>query len=256
MDKNLKNILIVFGIIFVVGTLFVTGICVGRLFWNNSHSYSNMMGFGSGFGIMRNNRTIANNENSFFEQGMMGQGVGYGMMDNYSFSNDNPPLTINEARELFESYISSQSNEKLEIKEIMIFDNNAYAIIVEQDTGIGAFELLINPTTKEVLLEQGPNMMWNEKYGMMKSNRYSNDDYQELFASMTISQNNAEEIAQTYLDEKFPGSVVSHDITAFYGYYTMDIELDDVVTGMLSVNGFNGDVFYHSWHGEFIEMVH
>jgi len=26
------------------------------------------------------------------------------------------------------------------------------------------------------------------------------------------------------------------------------------VTGMLSVNGYNGEVFYHWWHGQFVEM--
>jgi hypothetical protein len=49
----------------------------------------------------------------------------------------------------------------------MIFDNNAYAIVVEKSTNIGAFELLVDPVNRSVFPEYGPNMMWNLKYGMM-----------------------------------------------------------------------------------------
>jgi hypothetical protein len=30
---------------------------------------------------------------------------------------------------------------------------------------------------------------------------------------------------------------------------------DDQVYGMLSVNGYTGDVWYHTWHGDFIDMT-
>lgn len=41
----------------------------------------------------------------------------------------------------------------------------------------------------------------------------------------------------------------------FYGYYTLDFEKDGETIGILSVNGFNGQVFLHTWHGLFIEEV-
>ncbi len=56
----------------------------------------------------------------------------------------------------------------LEVKEIMAFERNTYAIVAEEDTGIGAMELLVDPDTGAVSPEPGPNMMWNTKYGMME----------------------------------------------------------------------------------------
>jgi len=35
--------------------------------------------------------------------------------------------------------------------------------------------------------------------------------------------------------------------------YTLDFEKDGKVAGMLSVNGYSGQVFLHTWHGTFIE---
>jgi len=40
----------------------------------------------------------------------------------------------------------------------------------------------------------------------------------------------------------------------FYGYYTMDVKKNGMVLGMLSVNAFSGQVWYHSWHGGYIGM--
>jgi stress response protein YsnF len=40
----------------------------------------------------------------------------------------------------------------------------------------------------------------------------------------------------------------------FYGYYTLHTEKDGEITGMLSVNGYSGEIWYHSWHGPFIAM--
>ena len=41
---------------------------------------------------------------------------------------------------------------------------------------------------------------------------------------------------------------------AFYGYYTIHTLENGEVVGMLSVNGFTGQVFPHTWHGELVEM--
>ena len=57
------------------------------------------------------------------------------------------------------------------------------------------------------------------------------------------------------MDAHEPGVKVSDEITTFYGYYTIDLEKDGQIVGMLSVNGFSGQVFPHTWHGDFIEMV-
>lgn len=42
------------------------------------------------------------------------------------------------------------------------------------------------------------------------------------------------------------------DEMQFPGYYTMDFLKDGKTAGMLSVNGYTGQVWYHTWHGNFI----
>ncbi|MGQ9555363.1 MAG: hypothetical protein ACUVWR_14780, partial [Anaerolineae bacterium] len=108
--------------------------------------------------------------------------------------------------------------------------------------------------------EMGPNMMWNQKYGMMSGGHGMMGwglRGRRLPASveMTISPKQALIIAQNYLDRAYDGRLhVAEDAEAFYGYYTIDVEQDDMPVGMLSVNGYNGQVFLHTWHGKFIEM--
>jgi len=192
------------------------------------------------------------------DYGMMGNGD-YGMMgENWIENNSNAkPITIEQAKQAVEDYLATSSKPDLEVSEIMIFNNNGYAIVVEKSTGIGAMELLINPTNLSVFPEFGPNMMWNLKYGGMGTrgmmgNSYNRADNNEI--NMSISTEQASDIAQNYLNDQFPGYHVSEDITPFYGYYTIDIMKDGLPTGMLSINGFNGQVFLHIWHGTFIEM--
>jgi hypothetical protein len=71
---------------------------------------------------------------------------------------------------------------------------------------------------------------------------------------MTVSADQALQDAQAYLDSALPGTTIAKDADAFYGYYTIEVIKDGKVYGMLSVNGFTGQVFYHTWHGKFIEL--
>jgi hypothetical protein len=41
---------------------------------------------------------------------------------------------------------------------------------------------------------------------------------------------------------------------AFYGYYTLHTLKNGQVERMLSVNGYAGAVWYHTWHGPFLGM--
>jgi hypothetical protein len=74
------------------------------------------------------------------------------------------------------------------------------------------------------------------------------------YGGMTVTAEQAGKIAQSYLDKQFPGTQVSSEPDPFYGYYTIDILKDGQPVGMLSVNGYSGEVFLHTWHGNFIEM--
>lgn len=109
----------------------------------------------------------------------------------------------------------------LETGEIMIFDNNAYVVVKVSETGLGAFELLVDPVSQTAYPEYGPDMMWNLKYGGFNWN--------------------------------YQNTTPADDPTQFYGYYTLDFEKDGKVIGMLSLDGYNGQIFLHTWHGTFIE---
>jgi hypothetical protein len=75
-------------------------------------------------------------------------------------------------------------------------------------------------------------------------------------AEMTVTPEQAVEVAQTYLDTSFSEAKLTVDTEAdpFYGYYTLHVNKDGQTAGMLSVNGYSGQVFLHTWHGKLIEM--
>ena len=188
--------------------------------------------------------------------------------------------SLDDARGVFEEAVEGYGSPNLEVAEVMEFANNYYAEVREKDTGIGAMELLIDKPGGQVYPEPGPNMMWNAKYGMMSGV----GGYRGMMdpngggmmapggrgitrpdgpgqstrpgapaAEMTLSPEQAREIADAYVGRVSPGTRAG-EAERFYGYYTLHTEKDGEVTGMLSVNGYSGEVWYHSWHGPFIAM--
>jgi hypothetical protein len=71
-------------------------------------------------------------------------------------------------------------------------------------------------------------------------------------AKMPITFEQAEMLAMKYLNQNLPGASLE-DPSRFYGYYTIRIIRDAKVYGMLSLNGYVGDVWFHSWHSYFIQ---
>ena len=175
------------------------------------------------------------------------------------------PLTVDEAYQVAETFLGGLKLEDLKIAEVMVFDNNAYIRVIEESTGINAFELLVDPVTGVVSAEPGPNIMWNLKYGalnhqvMMESHGgmmgqfFTDTAPADVSAEMPVTADQALQAAQEFLGHAKPGLTTGSDAEAFYGYYTIDILRDGKPVGMLSVNGFNSQVFVHSWHGTFLE---
>jgi hypothetical protein len=212
--------------------------------------------------------------------GQGGYGMGPGMMSGYANNPANlTPLTLDQAKAAAEKYLADLKNSDLKISEIMIFDNNAYVVVTEKSTGLGAFELLVDPGSRIAYPEHGPNMMWNLKYGglnhqnmmgsragmmggcggmmggsgIMGGNGWSSTIPSNVTPDMTVSPEKAIQVAQAYLDANLAGTTAATDPVQFYGYNTLDFEKNGVVAGMLSVNGYSGQVFLHTWHGTFIE---
>jgi hypothetical protein len=173
--------------------------------------------------------------------GMMGQGF-QGLDDSLPRSVD-----IGKAQAIVSDYLAGLSNKKLKIDEIMEFENNLYVLVKETDTGRGAFELLVDPFTGALRPEFGPNMMWNLKYGMMSWRAGA-------VRPNTIPLDEAKKIASEYLERVRGHGPYELSGDEFYGYYTIDVKKDGLVLGMLSVNAYSGQVWYHTWHGGYIGM--
>ena len=160
-------------------------------------------------------------------------------------------IELSEAQEAVEAYVYNQGYDDLEIAEVMEFERNFYAIVREVDTGIGAMELLVDKTTGAVGPEVGPNMMWNARYGMHGRTGMMGRSSDEN----TVSAERAVEIAQRWLDANQPGVDAEEHADPFYGYYTIHTVRGGEIDGMLSVHGTTGQVWCHSWHGDFVRMV-
>jgi hypothetical protein len=265
MNKTLSTSLIIIAVLVLAGSIFFAGSMYARA---NAFGPSMMFGYGT------------NNDSTYGPGGMMnmmqgnggmmnGQG-GPGMMGGYGYNNVNlTPLTVNQAKAAAEKYLANLDNSDLKIAEVMIFDNNAYVVVKEASTGNGAFELLVDSGSELAYPEHGPNMMWNLKYGglnhqymmgnnggmigMMGGSGWDSTIPADVSAEMTVTPEQAIEYAQKYIDTNISGATAAPDVIKFYGYYTLDFEKDGKVAGMLSVNGYSGQIFFHTWHGTFIE---
>lgn len=169
------------------------------------------------------------------------------------------PLSLVEVEDIIEDWLDDLEQDDLILGEIMIFENHAYAQILEESTGIGAMEVLVDPDTRDVYPEHGPNMMWNQKYSPMSSMHgrgWSGGEETELVGAekMPVTLAEAVSAAQDYLDEYAAGWEADDHGSVFYGYYTLHVEENGEVVGMLSVNGYSSQVFYHTWHGDLVEM--
>lgn len=221
----------------------------GRGFWNGMMNGGNRGGWSD----------MMNGWGGMMGGGMMG---GYGDMDpqdchgGWGDPGDGTPLTLDEATSKVEEYVKSLDNDDLVVTEVMEFENNFYAEVEEESTGIHAFELLVHRYTGAVMPEPGPNMMWNTKYGHMAGWGGMMGGWQgsQGGGEMTVTSEQALAYAQKWLDSNLPGTTAADEADAFYGYYTIHTLEDGEVTGMLSVNGYSGAVWYHSWHGEFQGM--
>lgn len=182
--------------------------------------------------------------------GLATSATGFSMMGGFGTSTGHA-ISMDRAQQSVQSFLDRTGNSDLRLDELMEFDRNFYALIKEKSTGIGAFELLVNKTTGSVGYEPGPDMMWNAKYGTMRGFG-GMMGFQPASSSMTVSPDRAARIAQDWLDRRGGGySAGSPD--AFYGYYTFHFLKSGQIAGMLSINGSGGQVWFHSWHGDFIQ---
>ncbi len=195
--------------------------------------------------------------------GMMGGGMmGGGMMGGWTGSATGSPISDEEAIRIAEEYVAGYGNSDLEVAEIMVFDNQFYVQAREASTGRYAFEFLIDRYTGAAYPEPGPNMMWNTRYGHMGGSGWGSFMGGGMMGGgwstggeMSVTPEEALQLAQAYLDRTQSGLTVADEADAFYGYYTIHTLRNGQVVGMLSVNGYTGEVWPHTWHGTYIGMI-
>jgi len=166
-------------------------------------------------------------------------------------------IGIDRAVQVAKTAAASYPGGGLKADEVIGFSRNYYATMRETDSGIGAFEVLIDRRSGTVTREPGPDMMWNTKYSMsgaaMNGDGMMGGSLLTPSRVMTVTAQRAQEIAQRWLDTNRAGSTTKSP-DSFYGFYTVDFENPGQLAGMLSVNGYTGQVWYHSWHGRFIQL--
>ena len=241
MNNTVRIVVVVF---LAIG-LVLGGLAAGYLVWGTRSATFGMMSFDEDTASLMHD----------FDGGS-------GLMGYGSAGSGEEVTSLDEALEAAEAYIEEYyPSQGLEITEVMWFDNHFYAQTTEEDTGIGAFEILIDPQTGAIQPEYGPNMMWNEKYGMMgggmgmMGSDMMGFETSSNIISKGVSPAEAGRLAQQFLDQHDSGLTVNEEVDAFYGYYTIHTLENEMVTGMLSVHDETGDVWPHTWHGEFLGMT-
>ncbi len=220
----------------------------------------NMIGPGMMGGSMMGPGLTGQAQNQGMGQGQMMGGGCPGPWWSYGQQAQGPVGSIDQAIGVAQSYLASLDTPDLALAEIMQFTNHFYGVAQEESSGIGAFEFLIDSVTGSVHPEPGPNMMWNTKYGHMAGwgqmgGMMGGYAFQEPTAEMPVGPEQARVQAQQFLGSYMPGLTVDDEVDTFYGYHTIHVLQDGQTYGMLSVNGVSGQVWYHSWHGQFLGMT-
>jgi hypothetical protein len=199
-------------------------------------------------------------------QANMGNGMGAMMLvsGGTAYRGDGTRVTMDDGVAIATRYLTSTGINALALDEIEEWEFNYYVVVKEAaPSTYKAYQLIIDKWTGAVLPEPGPNMAWNQKYGRMMNNisdgmgggmkkreRKMNDP------NMTVTVQAATSAANQFLRERFSKSLaVDGPPDVYFGYYNFDV--NDAVTGakygMLSVNGSTSQVWYHTWHGNFVQ---
>ncbi|PXV63229.1 hypothetical protein [Halanaerobium] len=250
--------------IVLIALLLVAGIysAVGA---HSGSSNNNMMGNGYNGQMNGFNNYPDNNQGNYGMMGpngmmgMMGRGMGYGGMmrgygqgtnRNIDYSLSALGMTEEEVKDLAVELVDRQFGSDYQISDIFIFNDSPYYIsVVEKDSDQGVFELLFDPYRKVIYPEYGPNMMWNTENGMSYMMGWSAPVEENMMPRQEVLEN-AEKFAQA---NDFMIEDEGHQFPGYYTFHTADT--NDNTTGMLSVNSYTGQVWYHNWHGDLAEVI-
>jgi hypothetical protein len=127
-------------------------------------------------------------------------------------------------------------------REVMWFDNGFY-VELKDSAEQPATEVIVDPRTSAVSTEQGPATMWNTRFTIVRAGGDTS----------AVDPTKARGIATSWLATNRSGATIK-SIDAYPGYFTLALQRNGVVSGMMSVNSSTGAVWFHTWHGAFIAM--
>lgn len=266
MNQILKTSLIVLAVLVVTGALFLGGAFVGSQ-WFGRASF-NSPAYGPG---MMNRGNPGQDQPAPGHRNAPGQGMMGAGPDHHRDQDDLTPVTVDEAKTAAQTYLTALKIDGLEIGDVTILNAGAYVVVKETAGGNGAFELIVDPHSKTAHPAGGPSVMWNLKYGgvlhaAMMADRHDPGQQDatpvpaatsaalaatpaDVSADMPLSAEQAVAHAQAFLDKAIPGATAAAAPLKFYGYYSLSFSKDGTTVGILSVNGFNGDVLPAGPHG-------
>ena len=199
-------------------------------------------------------------------QASMGNGMGAIMLvsGGTAYRTDGARVTMDDAAAIAIRYLSSTSISSLALDEIEEWDFNYYVVVKEAaPSTYKAYQLIIDKWTGSVMPEPGPNMTWNAKYGRMMNNMsdgmgggMNKRERRMTDPNMTVTVQAATSAANQFLRQRFSRALaVDGTPDVYFGYYNFDVSeaATGAKYGMLSVNGATGQVWYHTWHGAYVQ---
>lgn len=257
MSRTLKIVLIALVGLFLLGGALMTGFVLGRVSarWGGQER---IFGYGPGMmnpgwnedGGPRFHNGPDMMDPRWNEEGGPGFHMGPGWNGNSGpgvrpNSEDVDPISMEEARTAVQNFLLAMNRDDLEAGDILIFSGGAYARVMETDTGMGALEVMVDPVSREALPIHGPALMLNQRYGV-------NDQDGDASPEENLSAEEARQAAEDYLKQQGSEGTASEPVP-FYGYYSVEVQQDEQVLGLLVVSAADGSVFAYDDWGEFIE---
>jgi len=178
--------------------------------------------------------------------GMMGPGGGV------PFNPGGSLLTMDQAIQIANQYLSSANTQNLQLGSVHQFTNGYEAEYTEKGTDIHAFEILIDPYSGAAFPEMGPNVMWNTKYGHL-GGMMGGPSPSLANTNMPVTADVARNNAQQWLNSNLPGATLGSSVDTIYGYYEIMVQRDGRDYGEIDVNGYSGQVWYEGWHGPVVQ---
>ncbi|MFZ7120830.1 MAG: hypothetical protein ACOWWH_07775 [Eubacteriaceae bacterium] len=233
----------------ILAVLLISGGIIGSIYYQQNDTDNDLI----------TNQSYQRDEYNYTTRGNGNRGRMY----NRSFIEDkdsetydvSEQISIEELTNDIDEYIK-KIDENLIIDDVFLYEDYQYYFsIIEKDTELGAFELIVDSITGNIYSCNGANIKWNEKYAIYKNGRCTNSlmSYSQLDEELSLVD--ANKIANEYVSDNINADYNIVTGNTFYGYYTFYIQEDAKTIGIISVNSQDGKVWLNNRHGEIIEVI-